>query len=48
MTLTRRAFLRTVGPGAPSPAMITARGREALEGEFGSVETALIPPWVSM
>ena len=44
MTLTRRAFLRTVGPGAPSPAMITARGREALEGEFGAVEVALIPP----
>lgn len=44
MTLTRRAFMRTVGPGAPSPAMITARGREALEGEFGAVETALIPP----
>ena len=44
MTFTRRAFLRTVGPGAPSPAMITARGREALEGEFGVVEVALIPP----
>ncbi len=44
MTLTRRGFLRTVGPGAPSPAMITARGREALEGEFGAVATALIPP----
>ena len=44
MTLTRRAFMRAVGPGAPSPAMITARGREALEGEFGTVETALIPP----
>lgn len=44
MTLTRRAFLRTVGPGALSPAMITARGREALEGEFGAVTAALIPP----
>lgn len=44
MTLTRRAFLRTVGPAAPSPAMITARGREALEGEFGAVIAALIPP----
>ncbi len=44
MTLTRRAFLRTVGPGAPSPAMITARGREALEGEFGALEAAIIPP----
>ena len=44
MTFTRRAFLRTVGPGAPSLAMITARGREALEGEFGVVEAALIPP----
>ena len=46
MTLTRRAFFRTVGPGAgaPSHAMITARGREALEGEFGSVEAGIIPP----
>ncbi len=46
MTLTRRAFLRTVGPeaGVPSHAMITARGREALEGEFGAVEAGTIPP----
>jgi histidinol-phosphate aminotransferase len=44
MTLTRRAFMRAVGPGAPSPAMITARGREALEGEFGALEAAIIPP----
>ena len=46
MTLTRRAFLRTASPRAvvPSPAMITARGREALEGEFGAVEAGVIPP----
>lgn len=44
MTLTRRAFMRAVGPGAPSPAMITARGREALEGEFGALEAAIVPP----
>lgn len=44
MTLTRRAFMRAVGPGAPSPAMITARGREALEGEFGALEAAVVPP----
>ena len=46
MTLSRRAFLRTVrpGPGAMSPAFITARGREALEGEFGSLSSPFIPP----
>ena len=46
MTLTRRAFLRTVGPrvGVPAAAMITARGREALEGELGVVEAGTIPP----
>jgi histidinol-phosphate aminotransferase len=46
MTLSRRAFLRTVRPGAGamSPAFITARGREALAGEFGSLASPLIPP----
>jgi histidinol-phosphate aminotransferase len=46
MTLSRRAFLRTVGTGtgALSPAVITARGREALEGEFGAIATPLIAP----
>jgi len=46
MTLSRRAFLRTARPvtGIPSHAMITARGREALEGEFGEVEAGTIPP----
>ena len=46
MTLTRRAFFRTVGPGAgaPSHAMITARGREAMVGEFGSAGAGIIPP----
>ena len=46
MTLSRRAFLRTVRPeaGAMSPVFITARGREALEGEFGSLPSPFIPP----
>ncbi len=46
MTLSRRAFLRTVGPGAGalSPALITARGREALAGEMGHVPSPFIPP----
>lgn len=46
MTLTRRAFMRTVGTGASvlSPVMITARGREALVGEFGAVPTPFIRP----
>jgi histidinol-phosphate aminotransferase len=46
MTLSRRAFLRTVSPGAGalSPALIAARGREALEGEHGSLPSPFIPP----
>lgn len=46
MTLTRRAFLRTVGSGAggPAPAVITARGREALVGELGVLTSAIVPP----
>ncbi len=46
MTLSRRAFLRTVRPaaGALSPALITARGREALAGEMGYVPSPFIPP----
>jgi histidinol-phosphate aminotransferase len=46
MTLSRRAFLRTVSPGAGafSPAAISARGREALEGEMGRVPSPFIPP----
>ncbi len=46
MTLSRRAFLRTVSPGAGvmSSAFIAARGREALEGEFGSLPSPFIPP----
>lgn len=46
MTLSRRAFLRTVRPGAGamSPAFITARGREALEGEHGSLPSPFVPP----
>jgi histidinol-phosphate aminotransferase len=45
MTLSRRAFLRTVGTGTGlSPALITARGREALAGEFGTLASPFIPP----
>ena len=46
MTLSRRAFLRTVRPGAGamSPALISARGREALEGELGSLRSPFVPP----
>jgi histidinol-phosphate aminotransferase len=46
MTLSRRAFLRTVRPGAGvlSSAFITARGREALEGERGALHSPIIPP----
>jgi histidinol-phosphate aminotransferase len=46
MTLSRRAFLRTVSPGAGvmSTAFITARGREALEGELGSLPSPFVPP----
>ncbi len=49
MTLSRRAFLRTVRPAvagvaALSPAFIAARGREALEGEHGSLPSPYIPP----
>jgi histidinol-phosphate aminotransferase len=46
MTLSRRAFLRTVSPGAAAlpPAWIAARGREALEGEMGSLPSPFIPP----
>lgn len=46
MTLSRRAFLRTVGTGAggPAPHLITARGREALVGELGVLKSAIVPP----
>ena len=46
MTITRRAFLRNKTPiaGIPSHTMITARGREAIEGEFGTAEVGAMPP----
>jgi histidinol-phosphate aminotransferase len=46
MSLSRRAFIRTVGTGAGvfSPAVVSARGREALVGELGGLTTPIIPP----
>jgi histidinol-phosphate aminotransferase len=46
MTLSRRAFLRTVSPGTGvlAPAMVAARGREALVGEFGALKSPFIAP----